>query len=250
MTGNITTQTARVAGKKGFSLISDDQFRQLYAALLQCRMLDQRLPISSSYERWTGREAASAAVVACLRAGDSVTATTRGVLAAYLQNGSVFPNGNHATPSTDLATATCDALRHKLEKKGNIAVVFAGEGEPDRMSETFAAAAGQLLPVFYVMQSSASLAEVRGTLPVIRVDGSDAVALYRVAHESIMRAREGGGATIMECVADDDARDPLAMLERYLAGKELFRNTWKRRLEKQNANALDQAVKSACCEEP
>ncbi len=83
---------------------------------------------------------------------------------------------------------------------------------------------------------------------MIRVDGSDAVALYRVAHESITRAREGGGATIMECVADVDAPDPLAMLEGYLAGKELFRNAWRRRLEKQNANALDQAVTSACGE--
>jgi TPP-dependent pyruvate/acetoin dehydrogenase alpha subunit len=245
MTGDTTAHSARVAGKKGFSLISDEKFRELYAALLLCIVLDERLPASSGYKRWTGREAASAGVVACLHAGDSVTATARGVLAGYLHNGSLFPaRGAGAASRTGLAAATGDALRHKVENMGNVAVLFADEGEPGRMRETLARAAAQSLPVFYILNSGGRLAEVCGNVPVIRVDGSDAVAVYRVAHESITRARHGGGPTIMECAAwpDDRAPDPLLKLERYLAGRKLFTNHWKRRLERKYAESLDQAL--------
>lgn len=248
MTGNTTTQAARVAGKNGFSLISDAKFRELYAALLHCRMLYERLPTSSGYQRWIGHEAASAAVVACLRTGDSIIATMRGVLAGYLRDVSLSAAcGRGSTPIAELATANGDALRHKLERIGNVAVVFAGAGEPDRLREIFMNAASQWLPVFYVVQSGTVPAAVCGKVPVICVDGSDAVAVYRVAHESITRARGGGGPTIMECAAwpDDPAPDPLTKLEQYLAGKKLFRNAWKQRLKRNYAKALDDVVQRA-----
>ena len=249
MTGTKTAQAAQVAGKNGFSLISDEKFRELYAALLQCRMLDQRLKSGRSYERWPGREACTAGVIACLRSGDSVTASPRGLLAGYLQNGSLMqPHVAASTATARLAAATGDGLRHKLDKQGNIAVVFAGAGDPDRMREVFAAAGDSSLPVLYVMESGLPLAEVCGGLPVIRVDGADSVAVYRVAHESVTRAREGGGPTIVECAVwpDEEAtRDSLARLEQYLSGKKLFRQDWKLRLEKKYGKILDEAVKAA-----
>src|SRR6185437_10774420 len=114
-------ESARVAGKKGFSLISDEKFRELYALLLQCGMLDERLGPLRGYERWPRREAASAGVAACLRRGDTVTATPRGVLAGYLQNGSIHARAGAADePMKHLAAAAGDALRHKLEKLGNV----------------------------------------------------------------------------------------------------------------------------------
>ena len=71
--------------------------------------------------------------------------------------------------------------------------------------------------------------------PVITVDGSDAVAVYRVASESINRARMGRGPTLIECSAWDTnpgrrrqtgraARldDPIDAMETYLMGKGLF----------------------------
>jgi TPP-dependent pyruvate/acetoin dehydrogenase alpha subunit len=241
-----TTEAARVAGKNGFSLISDEKFRELYAALLHCSMLDDRLRTTSGYDRWAGREAGTAGVVACLRSGDSVAPTPRGLLARYLQNGTLTPaRGKAPAAASQLAAATGDALRHKLEKLGNVAVVFAPAGEPDQMREIFATASSHSLPVFYVLDGSALSAEICGGLPVIRVDGSDTVAVYRVAHESIMRAREGGGPTIMECATwpgDSESRNPLTKLENYLAGKNLFRQDWKQRLEKKYSQVLDKAV--------
>jgi hypothetical protein len=249
MTGKKTIQSsARVAGKNGFSLISDDTFRKIYAALLQCGMLDEQLRDESTYEQWAGGEASSAGVVACLHHGDTVALTPRGLLAAYLLSGSLTPTGNAATTSAaQLTTATADALRHKLEALGNVAVVFADGGEPDRMRDIFAAADRQHLPILYVFEASTWIAGACGTVPVIRVDCRDAVALYRVAHESIARAREGGGPTIIECAAWPDKgepQDPLKKLEVYLADKKLFRQNWKQQLQKKYEMSLNEAIKS------
>jgi TPP-dependent pyruvate/acetoin dehydrogenase alpha subunit len=240
--------SARVAGKNGFSLISDDTFRELYAALLKCRMLDQRLRTSASYEQWAGREAGSAGVVTCLRSGDSVALTPRGLLVGYLAGGCLPPALNAAkTPVAQLAAATAEAKRHKLEGLGNISVVFAEADKSQRMRDAFAYAARQRLPLIYVLEGSEPSAEACGDVPVIRVDSCDAVAVYRVAHESIMRTREDGGPTIMECAvwaAGREPQDPLKKLERYLAGKELFRQNWKQSLEKKYERILNDAVTS------
>ena len=246
MTGKKTIQSsARVAGKNGFSLITDDTFRELYAALLKCRMLDERLRTSATYEQWPGREAASAGVVTCLRPGDSVALTPRGLLAGYLLNNAIAHGRNAAiahgrnaaiAAAAQLATATADASRHRREGLGNISVVFAGASDSKRMCDTFASTARQLLPIFYVLEGRTPFAKACGNVPVIRVDSRDAVAVYRVSHESIARARDGGGPTIMECVAcaaDGEPKDPLQKLERYLAGKKLFKQNWKRQLQKQ-----------------
>jgi TPP-dependent pyruvate/acetoin dehydrogenase alpha subunit len=242
-----TLQAAKVAGKNGFSLISDKTFRNLYADLLRCKMLDERLRIEPSYEQWSGREACTAGVAACLHSGDSIIPTPRSLLAGYLQHGSLrFMRVSAPTPIQQLAAAVSDAMRHKVESRGNVAVVFAGSSKPKRMRESFARAAKQSLPVFYVLQSDAPFAGDYGNIPLIRVDGSDAVAIYRVAHESIKRAREGLGPTIMECVAwsdEKEPKDPFKKLEEYLVDKKLFRKHWSQQLEKKYEGPLNEAVK-------
>lgn len=249
MTSQKTIEAAQVAGRNGFSLISVEKFRRLYANLLLCAMLDDRLRVLGGYRRWNGWEAGSAGVTACLRSGDSVVPTPHGLLASYLHSGSLLPTRGK-TPATiaQLAAATGEALRHKLEKLGHIAVVFSATGEPERMHEVFAVAARQSLPVIYILESEAPLGDVFEGIPVIRVDGSDTIAVYRVAHESITRAREGNGPTIMECAVwpcGDEPHDPLAKLEDYLAGKRLFRQEWKQRLEKKYASVLDRTIAAA-----
>jgi len=247
MTGKKTIQSsARVAGKNGFSLITDDTFRELYAALLKCRMLDERLRTSTSYEQWAGREAASAGVVTCLRPGDSVALTPCGLLAGYLLKNAIAHGHNAAiAPAAQLAPAIADASRHGFEGLGNISVMFAKASEAGRLRDTFASTATQCLPVLYVLDGSAPFVKMYGTVPVIRVDSCDAVAVYRVAHESIARARDGGGPTIIECVAWDangEPQDPLKKLEQYLAGKRLFKQNWKQDLQKKYEVLLNESM--------
>jgi TPP-dependent pyruvate/acetoin dehydrogenase alpha subunit len=250
MTGSRTTQTPSVAGKKGFSLINDEKFRQLYAALLQCEMLDQRLqsaPHSESYyEAWAGREASAAAIVACLCRGDTITPSPRGLLAIYLHSRSLTP-ARPSSAAAQLAAANQEAARHKLEKRGNVAIAFARVAESSSLHEVFAAAAKQSLPLFYVLEGGTPGPDHCAGIPIIRVDGSDTVALYRVAYESITRARDGGGPTIVECApwpADAEPPDPLTKLEKYLAAKKLFRLHWKRQLQKKYSAAVEEAANS------
>ncbi len=60
-------------------------------------------------------------------------------------------------------------------------------------------------------------------LPILAVDGEDAVAVYRVMQESVIRARYGGGPAVLWAVTTPPgtaltrSRQPLARLERYLA---------------------------------
>jgi hypothetical protein len=73
------------------------------------------------------------------------------------------------------------------------------------------------------------LGKLSGLFPVISVDGNDLVAIYRVAQESIARARDGG-PTLIACVpyiADGMTANPIANTERYLTGKKLFDYRWK-----------------------
>jgi len=244
MTATKTNRPPSVAGKKGFSLISDEKFRQLYAALLQCRMLDTRFGATSGYDAWPGREASSAAVSCCLRRADAVIPTPRAALANYLHIGSLSLSSQAPDPAAHFTAATESALRHKREKRGGLVVLFTRLAKPASMRKAFTAAAKQSLPVLYIFEGGAPSAEISSGIPVIRVDASDTVALYRVAYESILRARDGVGPTILECAAwpGDPEPDPLLKLERYLAAKKLFRLHWKRQLEKKFSAAIADAT--------
>ena len=67
----------------------------------------------------------------------------------------------------------------------------------------------------------------RTKLPVLTVDGADAVAVYRVMQESTHRARMGDGAAVLWCVlppAPDRSptTDPIRNMQRYLTARNLL----------------------------
>jgi hypothetical protein len=73
---------------------------------------------------------------------------------------------------------------------------------------------------------------LRNHLPGITVDANDPIALYRVAQESIARARIGGGPTLIECVpfaihgSRTAPEDSLPNLERYLLQRGAATRAW------------------------
>ena len=97
--------------------------------------------------------------------------------------------------------------------------------------------------------------------PIITVDANDVVAVYRVAYESVERARQGGGPVLVEgkpyrlysptkrrvanSAARRSERDPLTHMERYLKTKRLFTPSWKNQLVHEFSQKLDAAVKAA-----
>jgi len=149
---------------------------------------------------------------------------------------------NALTPSQPSAVAQAGlaagaAMANKMAKSGKIAVAFL-EGGADAIAECREAlelAAAHRLPMIYVVHSmmdrklEKTLTELVEMMPSITVDGHDVVAVYRVAQESIARAR-GGDASLIVCVPyqlNGAAESALVNMERYLTCKKLFRNHWK-----------------------
>ena len=166
------------------------------------------------------------------------------------------------------------ALAQTIVGNCGIAMVFSRSdpADQDGLKEAVAFAAFRKLPIVYSLWDSggdggskvrASLRHemIRSTagacgVPVITVDGTDAIAVYRVAHECIQRARNGDGPALIECRGGKPGSGstsrpisgsrsqrgsksasakqvsasaaPLDQMERYLARKGLFTPAWRR----------------------
>lgn len=108
------------------------------------------------------------------------------------------------------------ALASKMQKNGQVAVCFFGDGASNRgtFHEGINMAAAWKLPVIFVNENNqwASTTPYRTTsaieniadraagygIPGMVVDGNDVFAVYQVAKQAIERARDGGGPTLIE----------------------------------------------------
>ena len=109
------------------------------------------------------------------------------------------------------------SLLLKRMKRSDAVVIFVEHEEVSRggWRRALTLAAVQELPVIFVLLSASSQRSKSGKIklraqivdiahdckvPGIAVDASDAVALYRVAQESLWRIRSGGGAVLIEAI--------------------------------------------------
>jgi pyruvate dehydrogenase E1 component alpha subunit len=241
-----------------------------------------------------GQEAIATGCVIDLLPGDtialaphnSIAGLVKGVplddLVAHLYAGCTAhaESANIIMPSpaqdTQLALAISVARANKRKKKGNVVVVFGDKATTvlGCWHKALELAVNKSLPVIFVVEDNpwtdpASFdandeekdkARSYG-FPIITVDANDVVAVYRVATESLERARQGGGPVLVEGkpyrlysptkrrVAHSPARrgerDPLTHMERYLKTKGLFAPSWKNQLVHEFSQRLDAAVKAA-----
>lgn len=155
------------------------------------------------------------------------------------------------------AALKAEAAQAKVEAKATgatakqrgVVVIYVKPGEvPATLwREALPFAVKQELPVLFVVlppargraQPGPRMCEtaLRYSVPGIPVDADDAVALYRVAQESIGRARIGGGAALMECAPfvlespagkRSVAPDAIAGLESYLLQRSVATPVWMR----------------------
>jgi len=285
---------------KTFSLIGDAKLKQLYAAMLQCRLLDERLrqtagpakpkQLSANLLSSMGYEAAIVGAAIHLRRQDwllpqhltAVAGLLRGKpLSAILAKSHTglptpaqpaaeplppIPPLANIVPATDSLAAQLNiavglALAAQSREKDHVVMAFC---ESDRaaspqIAEPLRLAASRQLPLLLLLlpaksgpskpsasskknQAANLVEESRASaIPVIPVDHADIVAIYRVAFESIHKARHNGGPTLIEAAiwpfpdkphpANKPApTDPLAKMEAYLTAKGLFSERWKKRL--------------------
>lgn len=254
-----------------------DILRRLYATLLRCRRVQERLqrlsPSATGYDIALGREAVTVGVTAELTSTDTIAACSRNVAALLAKgatlnqllavNGAGPKNAYCAAPfvpEDPFHAGVGIALAHRLEQKRGVVVALCAERQPslDEWHAAIKFAVKHRLPVIFViendaMQSTASepashLRPLSFTVrnhdfPGILVDGSDTVAVWRVTQESIHRARNGLGPTLIDC-SIDPTRDPLAHMERYLRKRSLWDDAWRQNLESEITIAIEAGVEA------
>lgn len=228
--------SAATNGKHGHSLISDEKFRQLYGLVLEVRARVEQA--NGNGRGLSGREAALAAVAADLRAGDVLLAEPSGLVREAVKGCGAAVFAGEKAFEEGVAECLSRAAADRLRKKPSVAVIFASGRATETMHEARAMASGAKLPVLFVDAAAedgkAGKNEPDGNaLPAIPVDAQDVVALYRVAHESLARARSGAGPTRILCVSWPlkSQEDAVEHLEKWLEARGLPAHAWRQEMQ-------------------
>jgi acetoin:2,6-dichlorophenolindophenol oxidoreductase subunit alpha len=264
----------------------------------RAQSLFQHGKLTADFHVSAGREASAAAVVIDLRPQDSLSLSLEDRMPSFAKGaslestfrllavaegdrnrGRIALDGNDSRrlniiQSTDSAKqihALLESAQAAKEKdEGSIVTVFFSTDPQTRTAwnEAMTTAGSKRLPVIFVhhledvtaLEISAADAFVNG-IPAIVVDGGDAVALYRVACETIARARQGRGPTCVECTAPalatalgEDcvyksssqqavASDPILNIKAYLKQKELWDEETARQIVTDFNRELDLATR-------
>ena len=259
------------------------KLKELYATMLKCRMLAERLQHQSSST--VGLEAMLVGAGAHLAPQDCIAMEHGGFIASLIKgtplkqiharmNEGRSSNGTSSASAFINPTATTASMVTGLslarEKKGQkIATLMFGTQPPGAETfeaEAMAAAAIEKLPIVFLVESSFDSGAEAHVLPVssnsheansayyprITVDGADVVAVFRVTQEAIRRAREGHGPALIACMtsrahgaaAQHTAQDPLPFMEKYLQKRDLWSAAWIRQLSKKFTQELDEVFSS------
>jgi TPP-dependent pyruvate/acetoin dehydrogenase alpha subunit len=238
MAGKVGQATAAAAVSTGGSLISDAKLKQLYATMVECRLLTERVcrlrgqPRSAGlYAASMGQEAIATGCAISLQPEDTIALAPQNAIAGLVKGvplGEVVaqiyarPSAHSQSPNiimpsptqcTQLGLATSVALANKQKKKSNVVVAFSNKATTtlDCWHEALELAASKSLPIIFVVEDNpwtdpASFKEEEAAsekarnygFPIIPVDANDVVAVYRVACESLERVRQGGAPVLVE----------------------------------------------------
>lgn len=255
-------------------LISDKKLKQLYTTMLKCRILDAHARSLGGGSSLKGLEAAAVGAAIDLQAEDTIVFSSGTAVANFLKGAplrSIFQSLKSSSTGTKKrrknvvsagaqaqgALATGVAYAQSAGNNENVTIAFLSErpeeGEAGRDALQFALA--HKLPIVYVYNRELlDMAKMHSYgFPMIPVDGSDVVAVYRVAHECTKRARIGGGPSVIaySFVSSNGSgarsQDPLRSMERYLLAKNLDMTERKhsiiRSFEQEIAHAVSAARK-------
>src|SRR5580704_3864088 len=175
-----STSTAPLpANGNGSAPSNQETLRQLYLALLKCRLLEEHLQRHSpgkEYDFSIGHEAVVAGTTFGLQAQDTITASSRNLGALIAGGtplncllsqrnteticsyglGSIIATASLPTDHFNLGTGL--ALAHKIEKKQNVVVALCSQESPtlDQWHEGLKSAGAHKLPILYVIKGVAA----------------------------------------------------------------------------------------------
>ncbi len=249
-------------------LMPDERLRQMYTAMVQMRALEEHMSASKRGLEGAsvrGDEAARASTALSLGAGDMMSdglaapamelllgaklgaltteGSGRGAVAA---EGSVLRLPAMEDGEERLRMAIGAAAALKVQRGGRVLLLYLRPGEVGKKhwKRALSAAGEQELPIIFVVlpepgeKSSRDAGELcvrsrRWGVPGFPVDGVDAIALYRVMQESLLRGRSDGGPALMECVrfrvegkGRQEVEDPIERLGELLLAKGVASAEW------------------------
>lgn len=234
---------------RSYSLISDEKFQQMYAAMLSMRTHAKRNALSK------GSEASIIGSIIDLRPGDLVVAPAHLFPPALIKDErlQLLPtrrrqSAENSIPLVSLASAPAvltiaagAALGRHTAANDSVVVAFGTTDTASRESwaEALRIAGRYKLPILFVLlQGDESEAAFIGSAATsagvitIPVDTADVVAMYRVAFESLARARRRTSTALivsthykLEDEKSRRAEDPLKKLETYLENKGISTKT-------------------------
>ena len=226
-------------------LLPHRKLSELYLRVLHCRELERELARQRGAARKFGaREALLAATSIQMMPGDLLCGETGDTSAeelAPLGKDGKTPGVLNASPGARLITCAGAARGITASIGGGLVLAYtrAGSVEPG-WTEALAWANEQRVPLIVVCEDFANggtsgkakpdtlswpamqtLAK-KLRLPILAVDGADAVAVYRVMQESVIRARHNDGPAIIWAVTSPKStkllpsKQPLGRLKSYL----------------------------------
>ena len=222
------SMTEFASADRGFSLISNRKLLALYFAMMECRRIaegSQGKGRRASADSIFGHEAAAVGAAIDLLADDTIASTLRPEAALKAIN----PLASFAP---ELALAARAALAGKNNRSVSLFLLSSKHAAQSSWLRALTLAAEQSQPILFVLPGppetstkprtfdAIQLKRKGYSLPAIRVDGNDVVAVYRVASEAIAHARKGHGPTLIDCRLSIPA-DPLQNMRNYLIGKGL-----------------------------
>lgn len=223
---------AVVAGKHGAPLISNAKLLDLHSALLRATGAGVRA-------KGAAARAANSTPAASIR----FPAVYAALLADFTPQDRIAADiPLHLAPFTALApldlspiVATGLALGLAQHQPGSLVISFTRANRLDapNFRQALRVASQNHLPILYVLLPAPaapsdfdwSARAIFENVPCIPVDAHDAVALYRVAQETILRARNQGGPTLIDCKQVQISRgdtNAVARMEAHLRRKGLM----------------------------
>ena len=248
-------------------LLPDAELRALHTLLqtasrveaTETRRRARNAPRPNSAALCSGREALLAGTLLQLRPGDllvtgSGDASSRSILTSLKQVSGQGPGIPDLPPgAAQLMSASAMSAALKAAGGGGLVLAHTHAGRnDDAWPEALAWAQLQQLPLIlacadpsgprafqptfrdrpgFLHWAALTKIALRLGLPVLSVDGEDAVAVYRVMQESVLRARAGGGPAVLWAMLPGPAKlsrgkrtpssTPLGRLRRYLRTRKI-----------------------------
>jgi pyruvate dehydrogenase E1 component alpha subunit len=230
-------------------LLPNRKLRELHALIVRCRDLDRRRPGTPAREALLAATAMQLLPgdILCADPGDATLARLAPANRSGLVDGGLVtpPNLPYAAKLTTAASMARGQLAASPLDAPTLTLAFSVAGTPEPgWQHALSVAQHASLPLLLAVADATGGTRPRSKsgatpldwlqiqrfarklgLPVFAVDGEDAVAVYRVMQESVMRARAGGGPAVLWAVLSPQrpapSLSPLARLESYMAARHI-----------------------------